>query len=172
AAALRIRPYYLEALEDGRVDELPGNAYALGFLRTYASALGLDANEIARRFKNEAALVNRRPELQFPVPVPERGVPAGALVLLGGLLAIAAYTGWYTLSGDGRLPAETSLQVPARLAPLAEQAVPAPQPPPGPVASAAPVTSPAPALTVSVAPEPKPDTPPAPVISPTSAAAA
>src|SRR5690242_17893403 len=76
AAALRIRPYYLEALEDGRVDELPGNAYALGFLRTYASALGLDANEIARRFKTEAALVNRRPELQFPVPVPERGVPA------------------------------------------------------------------------------------------------
>ena len=175
AAALRIRPYYLEALEDGRVDELPGNAYALGFLRTYASALGLDANEIARRFKNEAALVNRRPELQFPVPVPERGVPAGALVLLGVLLAVAAYTGWYTLSGDGRLPAETSLQVPARLAPLAEQAVPAPpvQPPPAPLASAAPAASaPAPALTVSVASEPKPDAPAVPAISPSSAAAA
>lgn len=172
AAALRIRPYYLEALEDGRVDELPGNAYALGFLRTYASALGLDANEVARRFKNEAALVNRRPELQFPVPVPERGVPAGALVLLGVLLAVAAYAGWYTLSGDGRLPAETSLQVPARLAPLAEQAVPAPpvQPAPAPIASVVPAA--APAMTVSVAAEPKPDAPPVPAISPGSAAAA
>ena len=173
AAALRIRPYYLEALEDGRVDELPGNAYALGFLRTYASALGLDANEIARRFKNEAALVNRRPELQFPAPVPERGVPAGALVLVGVLLAVAAYTGWYTLSGDGRLPAETSLQVPARLAPLAEQAVPpAPPAPPATAAAAAPATAPPPALTIGVTSEPKLDVPPVPAISPSSAAAA
>lgn len=176
AAGLRIRSAYLEALEDGRVDELPGSAYALGFLRTYASALGLDADEIARRFKNEAALVNRRPELQFPVPVPERGVPAGALVLLSVLLAIAAYTGWYALSGDGRLPAETSLQVPARLAPLAEQAVPAAPSPVEAVAAtppAAPPATPAPALVVSVAPDAKvADTPPVPAISPSSAAAA
>ena len=36
AAALHIRLQYLEALEAGRIDDLPGNAYALGFLRTYA----------------------------------------------------------------------------------------------------------------------------------------
>ena len=60
AAALRIRLQYLEALEDGRIAELPGNAYALGFLRTYASALGLDPDEIARRFKAEAAAVNQK----------------------------------------------------------------------------------------------------------------
>ena len=57
---------YLEALEEGRIGELPGNAYALGFLRTYATALGLDTNEIARRFKAEAAAVNRKTELDFP----------------------------------------------------------------------------------------------------------
>ena len=124
AAVLHIRPLFLAALEDGRIDELPGNAYALGFLRTYASALGLDANEIARRFKAEAAAVNRKTELQFPAPVPERGVPAGAVVLLGVLLAVAVYAGWYRLSGEGRLPAETTIQVPERLAPLAEQALP------------------------------------------------
>jgi cytoskeleton protein RodZ len=174
AAALRIRSSYLEALEDGRVDELPGSAYALGFLRTYANALGLDANDIARRFKSEAALVNRRPELQFPVPVPDRGVPAGALALLGVLLAMGAYAGWYTLSGDGRLPAETSLQVPARLAPLAEQATPAPAPSPTEaVAATTPVVPPAPpALSIVVAPEPRTDAPPVPQISPSSAAAA
>ncbi len=65
------------------------------------------------------------------MPVPERGVPAGAVVLLGVVLAVGAYVGWYRLSGEGRLPAETSIQVPTRLAPLAEQAVPpnVPQPP-------------------------------------------
>ncbi|HEY0206778.1 MAG TPA: helix-turn-helix domain-containing protein, partial [Acetobacteraceae bacterium] len=51
AATLRIRLPYLQAIEDGRVADLPGNTYAVGFLRTYASALGLDAAEAARRFR-------------------------------------------------------------------------------------------------------------------------
>jgi cytoskeleton protein RodZ len=167
AAALRIRQQYLEALEAGRLHELPGNAYALGFLRTYSSALGLDPNEIARRFKAEAATVNQKTELAFPVPVPERGVPAGAVVLLGVLLAIGAYTGWYRLSGEGRLPAETSTQVPTRLAPLAEQAVPPSAPLPAPaIASSIPL----PASTAPV--QQAEETPAAPAISPSSAAAA
>ena len=162
ASALHIRPQYLEALEEGRISELPGNAYALGFLRTYAGALGLDPNEIARRFKAEAAGVNEKTELTFPVPVPERGVPAGAVVLLGVLLAVGAYVGWYRLSGEGRLPAETSTQIPLRLAPLAEQAV---RP------SATPVVASVPA---PVAPTPvqQAEAPPVPAISPSSAAAA
>ena len=123
ATALRIRSQYLEALEAGHIDALPGNAYALGFLRSYAGMLGLDPNEVARRFKAEAAAVNEKTRLAFPVPVPERGVPAGAVVLLGVLLAVGAYAGWYRLSGEGRLPAETSTQIPVRLASLADQAV-------------------------------------------------
>src|SRR5579875_1372906 len=91
AAGLRIRLAYLEAIEDGRLGELPGNAYAVMFLRTYAAALGLDADEAVRRFRAEAAEVNRKNELAFPAPVPERGVPAGALALLGIVFAIVAY---------------------------------------------------------------------------------
>ncbi len=128
AEALRIRYQYLEALEEGRITDLPGNAYALGFMRTYARTLGLDPNEIARRFKAEAAEVNQKTVLTFPVPVPERGVPAGAVVLLGVVLAVGVYIGWYRLSGEGRLPAETSAPIPAQLAPLAQQAVPAMMP--------------------------------------------
>jgi cytoskeleton protein RodZ len=123
AAALRIRQPHLEALEEGRIDLLPGNAYALGFLRTYAKTLGLDPDEIVRRFKAEASEVNRRTELVFPAPMPERGLPAGAVILLGVVLAIGAYAGWYRLSGQGRLPAETVAPVPQRLASLADQAV-------------------------------------------------
>jgi cytoskeleton protein RodZ len=161
ATAIRIRPHYLEALEAGHIDELPGNAYALGFLRTYSVALGLDPNEVARRFKAEAGVVNEKTRLAFPVPVPERGVPAGAVALLGVLLAVGAYAGWYRLSGEGRLPAETSTQVPARLASLAEQAVQSRTAPPIQVAATA---QPPP-----VAPT---EAPPVPAISPSSAAAA
>ena len=43
AENLRIRRVYLEAIEDGRFDELPGATYAVGFVRSYASYLRLDA---------------------------------------------------------------------------------------------------------------------------------
>src|SRR5437660_1050555 len=39
AANLRIRYVYLLALEEGRVSDLPGMAYAVGFLRAYAKLL-------------------------------------------------------------------------------------------------------------------------------------
>lgn len=126
ALHLRIRIPHLEALEEGRVSLLPGTAYALAFVRTYANALGLDAEEMVRRFKTEASEFGRQTELVFPVPMPERGLPPGAVVLLGLMLAIGAYAGWYRLSGEGRLPAETVTAIPEHLAPLAEQALPRP----------------------------------------------
>src|ERR1700722_645552 len=143
AFELRIRMPHLEALEEGRISLLPGNAYALAFVRTYANALGLDAEEMVRRFRTEAAEFSRRPELVFPVPMPERGMPAGAVLLLGLVLAVGAYAGWYRLSGEGRLPAETVAAIPERLAPLAQQALPPPQgapPPLGAPASAGPTS--------------------------------
>jgi cytoskeleton protein RodZ len=166
SAALRIRAAYLAALEAGRIDLLPGNAYAVGFLRTYAAALGLDAAEMCRRFKAEAAEVTRKTELAFPAPMPERGVPAGAVIFLGVVLAVGAYVGWYRLSGDGRLPPETVPPVPAHLAPLAEQALP---PAPAPVA---PQSAPPTAVVSAPPPAPVEDVTPQPSISPSSAAAA
>jgi cytoskeleton protein RodZ len=156
AFTLRIRLPHLEALEEGRISLLPGNAYALAFVRTYASTLGLDAEEMVRRFRTEAADCNRRPELVFPIPMPEPGLPAGAVLLLGLVLAIGAYAGWYRLSGEGRLPAETVTAIPERLAPLAEQALP-PTSPTDPAASNPAASNPAasnPAASGSVAPGP------------------
>ena len=170
AHRLRIRMPHLEALERGDIASLPGNAYALAFVRTYAGALGLDSEEMVRRFRTEAAGFTREPQLRFPVPMPERGLPAGAVMLLGLILLVGAYAGWYRLSGEGRLPAETVTAVPERLAPLAEQAIAAPTPPP---AEASPAAVPQIVLTdpgssdTSAYPAP-----PVMAISPTSAAAA
>jgi cytoskeleton protein RodZ len=126
AAMLRIRSSYLEALETGRLTNLPGNVYAVGFLRTYATALGLNVEEVCRRFRAEAGDIPHHSELVFPVPMPERGLPAGALLLLAFLLAGSAYFGWYRLSGEGKLPAETVPPVPERLAALVAAPVPLP----------------------------------------------
>ena len=121
ADMLRIRLPFLDALERGRLTDLPGSAYALGFLRTYALALGLDPVEMARRFKTEAAAIGRKTELAFPAPLPDRGLPAGALMLLGLVLAVGVYAGWYWtgIGGGAILPLLLVFISPAAAAALA-----------------------------------------------------
>lgn len=178
AAALRIRLPYLEALEEGRAADLPGTAYALGFLRTYASALGLDAEALTRRYKAQAGVPAGKPKLSFPAPVPRRGVPAGAVALVGLVLAVGAYVGWYKLSGEGKLPAEVVPAVPERLAPLADQAIRTPPPtatPPAPAPAVPAAAPPAPAPNAPHGPsgtaEVPPPAPALPSVPPSSAAA-
>ncbi len=164
AAHLRIRLPFLEAMEQGRLDRLPGNAYAMGFVRTYAKSLGLEPDDIARRFRPEVKQAARKPELAFPAPVPERGVPAGAVVLLGATLAIGAYIGWYRASGE-KPGAEPVRPVPERLAELVA-------PPPMPSATA-PMSGlpPVPGAPMTAGPA-APTLTPMPAIPPSSAAAA
>ena len=68
AAALRIRREQLEALEEGRHDDLPGRAYAIGFVRSYAEFLGLDVSHVVDRFKFEIDRSERAMQaFTFPV---------------------------------------------------------------------------------------------------------
>ena len=47
----KIRKRYLQALEDGDYDVIPGQVYAKGFLRNYANYLGLDQEEVMLEYK-------------------------------------------------------------------------------------------------------------------------
>ena len=47
----KIRKRYLQALEEGNYDVIPGRVYAKGFLRNYANYLGLDQEEILMEYK-------------------------------------------------------------------------------------------------------------------------
>lgn len=100
--SLRIRYTYLLAIEEGRFNDLPGATYAVGFVRTYADYLGLDSEEIVRRFKAEVEGLERRTQLVFPVPKPEGRIPGGALLLISLLLVGIAYGGWYFLAQGDR----------------------------------------------------------------------
>ncbi len=132
AADLHIRMSYLQALEEGRIALLPGHAYALAFVRTYATALGLDAEQMVRRFRTEAKTFSPHADLVFPAPMPERGLSGAAVLLLALVLVVGTYVGWYRLSAEGRLPTETVTAIPQRLAPLADQAPPTKQTLPAP----------------------------------------
>ena len=112
---LRIKPAYLAALEQGRSHDLPGPTYAIGFIRAYADFLGLDADQVLVRFKAEAAGATARPDLALPVPLGERSLPGGALVLVALIVALCGYGIWYYLSTDERDRPQRVAAVPAAL---------------------------------------------------------
>lgn len=118
AEELRIRQPFLEAIERGDMAALPGAAYQTGFVRSYATILGLDPDEILRRFRAEGLGVVKPAKLAFLAPVPDRAVPRGALTLLCLVVAIAAYGLWYSHSAhEAKLAAQVA-PVPADLVPL------------------------------------------------------
>ena len=119
ATHLRIRDSYLRAIEDGRFDELPTGAYAVGFVRAYAIHLGLDGDKLVRRFKDELGSALRRPELVVPEPERENRVPGGALVFASLLLAAGAYGGWYYVSSNSRVAEAPAVEEPPRPAAVA-----------------------------------------------------
>ncbi len=165
AAAFRIRPSYLEALEGGNPSELPAADEALGYLRTYAAALGLDPWEMAFRFKAEAPEV-MEPELELtsPVPVRKHRSRARAVVVAGLALSVCAgaAAGGYAVSGRNWWPAKTVPLASGRQAPvvpLAPHTLPAAASPasPGPAAQAAQAGMSG--MSASVPPGPAPATP-------------
>ncbi len=134
AATLRIRLPYLEAIERGDLSTLPGVAYQTGFIRTYAQALGLDGDEILRRFRAEGSSFAAKAHLSFLAPIPDRAVPTGAIVLLSVILVLAGYGLWYRHTAAQARLAAAIPSVPTELAPLAV--------PPKPPTTSPPVTPP------------------------------
>lgn len=174
ADTLRIRFVFLQAIEDGRYGDLPGTAYAGGFVRSYAEYLGLDADGILRRFKEEAAAKPPRMEIYLPTPVTEGRVPGGALLLGALVVAGVIYGVWYYLSATDRSIADLVPALPERLVALLDSRAPtdpatglpraaetpAAHPPATPAPAPAAASAPAPVVPAAPA-SPAPAAPPA-----------
>lgn len=94
ADRIRIRREFLEALEEMNVKLLPGKAYALAFLRSYARELGIDERAIVDQFQDECAL--SREDAQKPIRAPssrpQRRQPW--LIAAGFVLLAVALVAW------------------------------------------------------------------------------
>lgn len=79
ARATRISLTQLENLEVGAYDDLPGEAYTRGFVRSYASAVGADADQALVHYVSErrAGTTTLRPAERVVV---KKGRPVGLLV--------------------------------------------------------------------------------------------
>jgi cytoskeleton protein RodZ len=123
---LRIKPAFLAALEQSRPEDLPGPTYVIGFVRAYARHLGLDYDWVLERYKAESAGVHARPDLSLPVPLGERSVPGGPILLVALILAICGYGTWFYLSTGERTRPERVAAVPPALQMQPERAAAAP----------------------------------------------
>jgi cytoskeleton protein RodZ len=136
AARLHIRPKYLEAIEQGRFDQLPGAAYIPAFLRAYATHIGLDADKVMTAYQLSGPVPISRPvTLPADFPLAEKRAPIGLAVLTVLLVIGAGYAVWHYLPRQQMIVTEKVPPVPDRL-----MATPTPAPQPAADRPSAPTT--------------------------------
>lgn len=134
-----IRALYLQALEDEQFDRLPGPVYAKGFLRTYASALGLDPDRLIEAYPRALdapaqSLVGMHP-IEIPIqaaaprsPLRRAAMYAGAILLAG--LVVVGVIGYLQLRQFSAPVPPEAVTPPEKVpAPSAEPAQPLPEVP-------------------------------------------
>ena len=138
---LKIRKDHLEALEEDRIEALPGRTYAVGFVRSYADYLGLDAVQCVERFKAEIAgrSDTTTPAITVIDEDAEHRMPHGWKIMAGVVVALVAY-GAYQLAAS----VDRNLNEPVVPAPsVVHRPVPhKPPPPPVQLTVQQPLTSP------------------------------
>jgi len=109
--ATKIRARYLQAIENGEWDQLPGDAYARAFIRTYGRLLDLDGDRLAeeqRRDQGSPRPGERLPRVD-PRPRPvarerERGrrrISSRTLAVIVTALVVAALLAIGLSTGGG-----------------------------------------------------------------------
>lgn len=114
-AATKIRLRYLRAMENEEWDVLPGGSYTRGFVRTYASFLGLDGERLADeyRYGAEAAVGGERAIKAEPAVAsprsprlrPRLSTGAWTAIVTIGLIAVLVAVG-LSSGGEGLVKTE------------------------------------------------------------------
>ncbi|MCA1991242.1 MAG: DUF4115 domain-containing protein [Coleofasciculus sp. S288] len=122
AAQTRIQTRLLNAIEEGRLDELPEPVYIKGFIKRFAEALGLNGAEFASAFPTGAGIQFVRPSWRH---LPAAQLRPIHLYLLYIVLVISAVSGLSVLVNRAAEPVYK-----ARIYPLPQQPLlPASNPP-------------------------------------------
>jgi cytoskeletal protein RodZ len=88
ARATKLGPALVEALESGEAARMPPRAYAVGYLRSYAAAVGLDADDVVLRYEEAAGAPEERARAA------RRGARTRAAVAVAIAVALVAAGLW------------------------------------------------------------------------------
>jgi cytoskeletal protein RodZ len=92
-ARTKLPPSLVEALESGDEARMPPSAYVVGYLRSYAAAVGLDADEVVLRWQETAVAP------PSPAVPGSRARTAGVLAAAILALAVAGAAAWALFAG-------------------------------------------------------------------------
>lgn len=98
SSAIHVRVGQLKALEENHLDALPGMTYALGFLKSYATYLKLDAADLATKFKAENG-ASARPIVHNTETIGESKMPDPFLLGVTGVGVLIIALVWAVFSG-------------------------------------------------------------------------
>ncbi|MGZ5997937.1 MAG: RodZ domain-containing protein [Rhizomicrobium sp.] len=149
---LKIRKDHLEALEEDRLDALPGRTYAVGFVRSYADYLGLDTAQCVERYKAEIAGrsdSNGTPQVTVIDEDEHRRLPQGWKIIATVGVLLMLYGIYYLISSASSMFSQPATPPPpSQMAPkpVAAHVTPHPValPSPAPAMTAPPSTAAAP----------------------------
>ncbi len=96
-----IRSAYLEAIEEGRIQQQVAGVYASGFMRQYASFLGLDTEKVMREHPIAFKVPSEKHEFAYGIGTLEaRGSMGGGVkwfpnLVWAGASAVVLVVAWY-----------------------------------------------------------------------------
>ncbi len=99
--ATSIRTMYLQAIEEGRVQQFLSNVYALGFIRQYASFLGFNQENLSKEYPDAFRVTPEKQDFAYGIGTLEaRGSPHGGVRWLPNLawgsgIVFVGAVAWY-----------------------------------------------------------------------------
>lgn len=131
----RIAARQIEAIEAGRLQDLPGRTYAIGFSRTYATLVGENVDQVLDKVRAELSQIEpayqpghaHHLEPGDPARIPPRGL-AWPLAIGALLLLIGGYVFYQTFlapSASSGAPEQQETAPPAAAVPAPDDAPPA-----------------------------------------------
>ncbi len=92
---LKVRTNLIADFENGKLLDLPGLAYQIGFVRSYASLVDLDADLCVESYKNSINVKDSRISYNFLESKKEKKSYLPIFVLATFLICLITYSGWY-----------------------------------------------------------------------------
>ena len=114
ASSIRISSSYIEAIEKGKFDDLPGEAYIIGFIKAYSKFLGLDQYAILEQFKKETVR-SKNLALEFPFTRDRYNYPTKKIIFSSLILLIGAYFIYIYFDRDNKKTVRSIDSVPQRI---------------------------------------------------------
>jgi hypothetical protein len=106
--ATHIRARHLAALEEERFDVIPGDAYAKGFLRTYADFLGLDGQRFVDEYNTRFPPSEEPPGVSLARVRRRRSLLHSRLVVVLAFAVLLGLIGWRLAAVESRHTAAPS----------------------------------------------------------------